>query len=52
MTSAEDLDPDWFKDSEIIGISAGASTPDNIINEIVEKIKIIGQITEKEEVYE
>ena len=52
VTSAEDLDPDWFKDSEIIGISAGASTPDNIINEIVEKIKIIGQITEKEEVYE
>ena len=52
MTSAEGLDPDWFKDSEIIGISAGASTPDNIINEIVEKIKIIGQVTEKEEVYE
>jgi len=52
VTSAEDLDPDWFKDSEIIGISAGASTPDNIINEIVEKIKIIGQITEKEKVYE
>ena len=52
VTSVEDLDPDWFKDSEIIGISAGASTPDNIISEIVEKIKIIGQITEKEEVYE
>jgi len=52
VTSSEDLDSDWFKDSEIIGISAGASTPDNIISEIVEKIKIIGQITEKEEVYE
>ena len=52
VTSAEDLDSDWFKDSEIIGISAGASTPDNIISEIVEKIKIIGQITKKEEVYE
>ena len=52
VTSVEDLDSDWFKDSKIIGISAGASTPDNIISEIVEKIKIIGQITEKEEVYE
>ena len=52
VTSVNDLDQSWFKDSDVVGISAGASTPDKNIKEIVEKIKNIGQITKMEEVYE
>ena len=52
VTSAEDLDIDWFQQSDTVGISAGASTPDNIINEVLEEIKSIGKVTEEELVYE
>ena len=52
VTCAEDLDIDWFQQSDTVGISAGASTPDNIINEVLEEIKSIGKVTEEELVYE
>ena len=52
VTSVNDLDQSWFKDSDVVGISAGASTPDKNIKEIVKKIKNIGRVTKKEEVYE
>ena len=52
VTTAEELDMSWFNDCETIGISAGASTPDEIINDVVKHIKIIGNVTEKEIVYE
>ena len=52
VTSAGDLEPDWFRDQEKVGISAGASTPDEIIKGVVNKIKEIGQVAEKEVVYE
>ena len=34
-----DLDYDWFKDKEFCGISAGASTPDWIIQNVVDSIQ-------------
>ena len=52
VTSAEDLEIDWFQSSDTVGISAGASTPDKIISEVLDKIKSIGKVTEKELVYE
>ena len=52
VTTAEELDMSWFNDCETIGISAGASTPDEIINDVVKHIKIIGRVAEKEIVYE
>ena len=52
VTCAEDLDIDWFQQSDTVGISAGASTPDNIINQVLEEIKSIGKVTEEELVYE
>ena len=52
VTSAEDLEIDWFQSSDTVGVSAGASTPDNIISEVLDKIKSIGKVTEKELVYE
>lgn len=52
VTDALELDEKWFENVENVGISAGASTPDEIIEEVVARIKIIGKITEKETIYE
>jgi len=52
VTTAEELDMSWFNDCETVGISAGASTPDEIINDVVKHIKTIGHVAEKEIVYE
>ena len=52
VTSSDELDVSWFKNCETVGISAGASTPDETINEVVSKIKMIGDVKTKELVYE
>ena len=52
VTCAEDLEQSWFENCETVGISAGASTPDDIINSVVKKIREIGNVTEEELIYE
>ena len=52
VTTADELDMSWFNDCKTVGISAGASTPDEIINDVVKHLKIIGRVAEKEIVYE
>ena len=52
VTSADDLNSDWFNESDVVGITAGASTPDNIINNVTEKIKSFSNNLEGEMVYE
>jgi len=51
VTCANDVDESWLENVETVGISAGASTPDNIINEVINKIKLITSV-EKETMYE
>ncbi len=41
IESAEDLDSSWFEGKEFCGISAGASTPDWIIQSVIERIKMV-----------
>lgn len=43
VESADDLDPLWFKNISSVAISSGASTPENIFNLVVEKIKTMTQ---------
>ena len=38
VTSTDDVDAKWFKPTDIIGISAGASTPDYIIEDVKNKL--------------
>lgn len=52
VTCADDLNPEWFNDSDVVGITAGASTPDNIIEDVTAKIKSFSKNLEKELVYE
>jgi Penicillin tolerance protein len=47
-----DIDKTWIDDIESVGISAGACTPDNIINKVINKVKTISNINIKEEIYE
>ncbi|MFQ6605396.1 MAG: 4-hydroxy-3-methylbut-2-enyl diphosphate reductase [Fidelibacterota bacterium] len=48
VTSADDLKLKWFENADIVGISAGASTPDNIIESVIEKVKRLGQVAQEE----
>jgi len=47
VTCADDIKSDWLTNAEVVGVSAGASTPDNIIAEVLTKIKEIGQVPEE-----
>ncbi len=52
VTSADDIQSSMFTDCELVGISAGASTPDEIIDEVVNRIKKLNRVTKKEVIYE
>ncbi len=41
VEAAGDVNPDWFSDSRSVGVSAGASTPDDLIDEVVDHLKHI-----------
>ncbi len=39
----DELEKEWFKDAEHVGVVAGASTPPWLINAVIERIKEIGR---------
>ncbi|MEI2998421.1 MAG: hypothetical protein V8T51_04065 [Senegalimassilia faecalis] len=39
VESAAELDPVWFVDCETVGVTAGASTPDNQIDSVVRALE-------------
>jgi 4-hydroxy-3-methylbut-2-enyl diphosphate reductase len=38
VQGARDLDPEWFRDARVVGLTAGASTPDYVIDEVEARI--------------
>ena len=52
VVDENDIKEEWFKGVDTVGISAGASTPDNIISNVIEKINSISNLNSKEEIYE
>ncbi|MEE8335216.1 MAG: 4-hydroxy-3-methylbut-2-enyl diphosphate reductase, partial [Candidatus Neomarinimicrobiota bacterium] len=51
VTCAEDINPSWINQAEIIGVSAGASTPDYIIEDVLTKLKNFGDFHPKERIH-
>jgi len=50
IETAEQVNADWIENADIVGISAGASTPDWVINDVIKKIKIkVGRQTMENE---
>ena len=39
---AADLDPQWFEGKEIIGVTAGASAPELLVREVVDRLRLLG----------
>lgn len=52
VTCAEDIDPAWINQAEIVGVSAGASTPDYIIEDVLTKLKDFGDFHPKEKIHD
>ncbi len=48
VTKASELKESWFEGSETIGVSAGASTPDETIEEVVNQLKLYCKNLEEE----
>jgi len=38
VQGASDLDPAWFENTKVVGVTAGASTPDYVIDEVEQRI--------------
>ena len=38
IESADEIDPSWFVDAELVGVTAGASTPERHIREVIDRI--------------
>jgi len=52
VTDVKDINNEWFKKATTIGISAGASTPDNIIKDVIEHVKANCDVVTEEILYE
>lgn len=52
VTNVDDIQNKWFKNAGIVGISAGASTPDNVIQDVIQHVKKIGNVIDEEIIYE
>ncbi len=49
INSPDDIDPEWLNGVEAIGLTAGASTPELVVQKCIEHLKTLG-VTETEEV--
>lgn len=42
VQGAEDIDPEWVRHARVVGVTAGASTPDYVIEEVEAKLAAMG----------
>jgi 4-hydroxy-3-methylbut-2-enyl diphosphate reductase len=42
INSADEINPDWLEGVEVIGLTAGASTPESIVHEVIERLRLLG----------
>jgi 4-hydroxy-3-methylbut-2-enyl diphosphate reductase len=51
VTCADDLKIKWFEKIKSVGITAGASTPDDVIQAVINRVREIGNVFEEEVIY-
>ncbi len=49
INSPDEIDPNWLDEVKTIGLTAGASTPEDVVQGIIDRLTALG-VTEKEEV--
>lgn len=49
IESAREIDPEWLVGKERFGVTAGASTPDNVIEEVVRRLREIDETKTRKE---
>jgi 4-hydroxy-3-methylbut-2-enyl diphosphate reductase len=42
VDKADDIDPSWLENAQRIGITAGASAPEILVNQVIERLKQLG----------
>ena len=47
--SAEDIDPQWLEGRAVVGVTAGASAPEALVNQIIARIKQLTNASDVEE---
>jgi 4-hydroxy-3-methylbut-2-enyl diphosphate reductase len=45
VDSADELKPAWFDGKQRVGLTAGASAPDILVQQVVERIKALGAVS-------
>jgi len=45
IADASALDPNWLKGKDIVGLTAGASAPEELIQEVIEALRGLGPVT-------
>ena len=44
VDDAQSIDPEWFKETACIGLTAGASAPEALVQEMIERLREFGEI--------
>lgn len=44
--TAEELDPEWFASDDVVGLTAGTSTPDDVIDGVAARLEVIAAINQ------
>ena len=45
VDNADELRPEWFEDKARVGLTAGASAPEILVQQVIERIKLLGAVS-------
>jgi 4-hydroxy-3-methylbut-2-enyl diphosphate reductase len=45
VDSAEDLEPAWFEGKSRVGVTAGASAPEILVQQVIERLRAFGAVS-------
>lgn len=45
IADGSELDPEWLKDAKTVGVTAGASAPEVLVDDVIEALRRIGPVT-------